>query len=66
MVSQLGSGIQPVGTTAYMGRAEQLMQCHSDVKKGRSVMPKVQSNALVVCTLKTESVLKNMAVTLTW
>ncbi|WOG86311.1 hypothetical protein DCAR_0205513 [Daucus carota subsp. sativus] len=33
MVSQLGSGIQPVGTTAYMGRAEQLMQCHSDVKK---------------------------------
>uniref|UniRef100_A0A1D1Z8Z8 Acyl-coenzyme A oxidase n=1 Tax=Anthurium amnicola TaxID=1678845 RepID=A0A1D1Z8Z8_9ARAE len=28
-VSQLGSGKQPVGTTAYMGRAEHLMQCAS-------------------------------------
>ncbi|MQM00172.1 hypothetical protein Taro_032903 [Colocasia esculenta] len=28
-VSQLGSGKQPVGTTAYMGRAEHLLQCTS-------------------------------------
>ncbi|XP_028772913.1 peroxisomal acyl-coenzyme A oxidase 1 [Neltuma alba] len=34
-VSQLGSGKMPVGTTAYMGRAEHLMQCRSDVKQAR-------------------------------
>lgn len=33
-ISQLGSGKQPVGTTAYMGRLEHLMQCRSDVRKG--------------------------------
>lgn len=33
-VSQLDSGNKPVGTTAYMARVEQLMQYHSDVKKG--------------------------------
>ncbi|XAR54930.1 Acyl-CoA oxidase [Bertholletia excelsa] len=32
-VSQLGSGKQPVGTTAYMGRAEHLMQCHCSVQR---------------------------------
>jgi len=32
-VSQLGSGNQPAGTTAYMGRIEQLMQYRSDVQK---------------------------------
>ncbi|KAH9721161.1 peroxisomal acyl-coenzyme A oxidase 1 [Citrus sinensis] len=32
-VSQLGSGNMPVGTTTYMGRAEQLMQCHCGVQK---------------------------------
>ncbi|KAF5460160.1 hypothetical protein F2P56_020047 [Juglans regia] len=32
-VSQLGSGKQPVGTTAYMGRVEHLMQCRSTVQK---------------------------------
>ncbi|XP_054795744.1 peroxisomal acyl-coenzyme A oxidase 1-like [Prosopis cineraria] len=32
-VSQLGSGKKPVGTTAYMGRVEHLMQCRSDVQK---------------------------------
>ncbi|KAL1805968.1 hypothetical protein ACET3Z_029036 [Daucus carota] len=32
-VSQLGSGKQPVGTTAYMGRAEHLMQCRSNVER---------------------------------
>ncbi|KAK4262580.1 hypothetical protein QN277_028125 [Acacia crassicarpa] len=31
-ISQLGSGKKPVGTTAYMGRVEQLMQCRSDVQ----------------------------------
>ncbi|XXG43054.1 hypothetical protein AAC387_Pa01g3178 [Persea americana] len=31
-VSQLGSGKQLVGTTAYMQRAEHLMQCTSDVR----------------------------------
>ncbi|KAG2679858.1 hypothetical protein I3760_11G071400 [Carya illinoinensis] len=32
-VSQLGSGKEPVGTTVYMGRVEQLMQCHCAVQK---------------------------------
>lgn len=32
-VSQLGSGIQPVGTTSYMGRAEHLMQCRPNVER---------------------------------
>ncbi|KAJ4953982.1 hypothetical protein NE237_030814 [Protea cynaroides] len=32
-VSQLGSGIKPVGTTAYMGQVEHLMQCHCDVQR---------------------------------
>ncbi|GAB4858071.1 acyl-coenzyme A oxidase [Ancistrocladus abbreviatus] len=32
-VSQLASGKQPVGTTAYMGRVEHLMQCRCDVQK---------------------------------
>lgn len=31
-VSLLGTGKQPVGTTSYMGRAEHLMQCHSNVE----------------------------------
>ncbi|CAI9775566.1 unnamed protein product [Fraxinus pennsylvanica] len=30
--SQLGTGKQPVGTMAYMGRIEHLMQCRSDVQ----------------------------------
>ncbi|KAJ1394064.1 Acyl-coenzyme A oxidase, N-terminal [Sesbania bispinosa] len=33
-ISQLGSEKKPVGTTAYMGRVEQLMQFRSDVQKG--------------------------------
>ena len=33
-ISQLGSRKKPVGTTAYMGRVEYLMQCRSDVQKG--------------------------------
>ncbi|KAK9120812.1 hypothetical protein Syun_018429 [Stephania yunnanensis] len=32
-VSQLGSGVQPVGTTAYLGRVEHLMQCQCSVQK---------------------------------
>ncbi|KAJ4712706.1 Acyl-coenzyme A oxidase [Melia azedarach] len=32
-VSQLGSGRMPVGTTAYMGRAEHLLQCRCDVQR---------------------------------
>ncbi|XAR70483.1 Acyl-CoA oxidase [Bertholletia excelsa] len=34
-VSQLGSGKRPVGTTAYMERAEHLMQCHCNVQKAQ-------------------------------
>uniref|UniRef100_A0A1S4B0Z2 Peroxisomal acyl-coenzyme A oxidase 1-like n=2 Tax=Nicotiana TaxID=4085 RepID=A0A1S4B0Z2_TOBAC len=34
-VSQLGSGKKPVGTIAYMGRIEHLMQCRSDVKQAK-------------------------------
>lgn len=33
-VSQLGSGKQPVGTTAYMGRVADLMQCCCAVQRG--------------------------------
>ncbi|CAJ2645834.1 unnamed protein product [Trifolium pratense] len=32
-ISQLGSGNQPVGTTAYLAHVEQLMQYQSDVKR---------------------------------
>ncbi|KAL1211138.1 putative peroxisomal acyl-coenzyme A oxidase 1.2 [Cardamine amara subsp. amara] len=32
-VSQLGSGKAPAGTTAYMGRAQHLLQCRSGVQK---------------------------------
>ncbi|KAJ8748125.1 hypothetical protein K2173_014554 [Erythroxylum novogranatense] len=32
-VSQLPSGKKPVGTTAYMGRAEHLLQCRCNVQK---------------------------------
>ncbi|XP_039053192.1 peroxisomal acyl-coenzyme A oxidase 1-like [Hibiscus syriacus] len=32
-VSQLGSGKKPVGTIAYMGRAEHLLQCHREVRR---------------------------------
>ncbi|KAL7165054.1 hypothetical protein ACSBR2_040859 [Camellia fascicularis] len=32
-VSQLGSGMKPVGTTSYMGRAEHLMQCRCDIHR---------------------------------
>ncbi|KAL5551428.1 hypothetical protein UlMin_001604 [Ulmus minor] len=32
-VSQLGSGKKPVGTIAYMGRVEHLVQSHSNVQK---------------------------------
>ncbi|KAL2233012.1 peroxisomal acyl-coenzyme A oxidase 1 [Sesamum indicum] len=32
-VSQLGTGKQPVGTIAYMGRIEHLMQCRCNVKQ---------------------------------
>lgn len=35
-ISQLGSGKLSIGTTAYMQRAEQLMQCTSDVCSGIS------------------------------
>ncbi|XP_059639901.1 peroxisomal acyl-coenzyme A oxidase 1-like [Cornus florida] len=34
-VSQLGSGKKPVGTTAYMGQVEQLMQRHCDVQNAK-------------------------------
>ncbi|XP_039056990.1 peroxisomal acyl-coenzyme A oxidase 1-like [Hibiscus syriacus] len=32
-VSQLGSGKKPVGTIAYMGRAEHLLQCRCEVQR---------------------------------
>ncbi|XP_039005363.1 peroxisomal acyl-coenzyme A oxidase 1-like [Hibiscus syriacus] len=32
-VSQLGSGKKPVGTIAYMGRAERLLQCRCEVER---------------------------------
>jgi hypothetical protein len=42
-VSQLGSGKKPVGTTAYMGRVEQLMQSRCDVQRGNTLfMPLVR------------------------
>ncbi|KAK6157947.1 hypothetical protein DH2020_005261 [Rehmannia glutinosa] len=33
-VSQIGTGKQPVGTIAYMGRIEHLMQCRCNVQRG--------------------------------
>jgi acyl-CoA oxidase len=33
-VSQLASGKQPVGTMAYMGKVQYLMQCKSAVNSG--------------------------------
>lgn len=33
-VSQLGSGKRPIGTIAYMARAEDLLQCRCRVQKG--------------------------------
>lgn len=33
-VSQLGSGKSPAGTTEYMGRAQHLLKCRSNVRKG--------------------------------
>ncbi|KAG8480868.1 hypothetical protein CXB51_025500 [Gossypium anomalum] len=33
LLLQLGSGRSPVGTTAYMGRAEHLMQCRCEVER---------------------------------
>ncbi|XP_039050935.1 peroxisomal acyl-coenzyme A oxidase 1-like isoform X1 [Hibiscus syriacus] len=32
-VAQLASGKKPVGTTAYLGRVEHLMQCHCEVRR---------------------------------
>ncbi|PNY00794.1 peroxisomal acyl-CoA oxidase 1-like protein, partial [Trifolium pratense] len=37
IISQLGSGKKPVGTTAYMGRVQQLMESRSDVQKGINI-----------------------------
>nr|AAW78690.1 peroxisomal acyl-CoA oxidase 1B [Solanum lycopersicum] len=34
-LSQLSSGKKPTGTIAYMGKIEQLMQCHSDVEQAK-------------------------------
>lgn len=34
-ISQLGSGKQPVGTIAYMGKIQYLMQCKCDVLTGQ-------------------------------
>lgn len=35
-VSQLGSGKKPVGTTAYMGSVQHLMQSKCDVVTGKT------------------------------
>ncbi|GFZ01141.1 acyl-CoA oxidase 1 [Actinidia rufa] len=43
-VSQLGSGRQPVGTIAYMKRAEHLMQCHCNVERGTFVREKCEQD----------------------
>jgi acyl-CoA oxidase len=37
IISKLGSGKKPVGTTAYMGRVEQLMESRCDVQKGINI-----------------------------
>ncbi|PPR83977.1 hypothetical protein GOBAR_AA36742 [Gossypium barbadense] len=51
-VSQLGSGKKPVGTTAYMGRAEHLMQCHCEVERGFSELsPDLLEAAIAHCQL---------------
>ncbi|MBA0740917.1 hypothetical protein Gogos_014100 [Gossypium gossypioides] len=41
-VSQLGSGKKPVGTIAYMGRSEHLLQCRCEVERAEDwLKPKV-------------------------
>lgn len=52
-VSQLGSGIQPVGTTSYMGRAEHLMQCSSNVERGNLFFTECGLMLSSYCALKT-------------
>jgi hypothetical protein len=37
-VSQLGSGKKPVGTTAYLGRVQDLLQCCCDVQTGNVLL----------------------------
>ena len=37
-VSQLGSGKEPIGTTAYLGRVQDLMQCHCEVQTGNVLL----------------------------
>lgn len=37
-VSQLASGKKPIGTTAYLGRLEDLMHCHCDAQKGNNLI----------------------------
>ncbi|KAL8474614.1 hypothetical protein ACS0TY_024396 [Phlomoides rotata] len=37
-ISQLGTGKQPVGTTAYMGRVEHLLKSHCSVQRAGSIV----------------------------
>lgn len=36
--SQLGSGKKPTGTTAYLGRVQDLMQCRCEVQTGNILL----------------------------
>ncbi|KAK8336722.1 hypothetical protein V6Z11_A09G142000 [Gossypium hirsutum] len=63
-VSQLGSGKKPVGTTAYMGRAEHLMQCRCEVETAEDwLKPSVILEAFEVralgCLLPAQRTLAN-------
>ncbi|KAJ9147685.1 hypothetical protein P3X46_029816 [Hevea brasiliensis] len=63
-VSQLGSGKKPVGTTAYMARAEDLLQCHCSVQKAEdwlkpSVLLEVfEARAVRMCVARAQSLSK--------
>nr|ALB76817.1 acyl-CoA oxidase 1 [Jatropha curcas] len=60
-VSQLGSGKKPVGTTAYMARAEDLLQCQCSVKevedwlKPSVILEAFEARALRMCVARAQS-----------
>uniref|UniRef100_A0A2C9WLI3 Acyl-coenzyme A oxidase n=1 Tax=Manihot esculenta TaxID=3983 RepID=A0A2C9WLI3_MANES len=63
-VSQLGSGKKPVGTTAYMARAEDLLQCHCIVQRAEDwskpsvILEAFEARAFRMCVARAQSLSK--------
>lgn len=51
-VSQLGTGKMPVGTIAYMGRVEYLMQCRSDAQNGTFILESIKKKYEILFSFK--------------